>query len=135
MAIEEAVKIIKSLRFDDDDVAIALQYAIKALEKQIPKREARKAYRHVLDMICDYDGRLPTGICDKNGKEICTGDKVNGLFLFGMGIEATCVYSPPCAAFGLEYERGDTKEFLAFCQMCNVEYEIIESEGGKEKEK
>ena len=65
---------------------------------------------------------------DKNGREIYTGDKVKGLFLFGMPVLGICEFSEKHSAFGLRWNRGCVEEFTAFCQMCNIEYEVIESE-------
>lgn len=74
---------------------------------------------------CVFEIGQFSGIYDKNGRPICVGDKVKGLFYFGLQVEAVCRFSPRKAAFGLEWQRGEVTEFNAFCQMCNVEYEVI----------
>ena len=66
------------------------------------------------------------GIKDKNGKPICVGDSVKGLFLFGKQVVGTCKYNESVAAYGLEWQRGDVVEFTPFACMCNVEYEVVE---------
>jgi hypothetical protein len=70
--------------------------------------------------------RTFSGICDKNGVKICEGDKVKGLFYHGYEVVAVCKFSEQDAAFGLEWQRGDVTEFYAFCQMCNIEYKVVE---------
>lgn len=73
MTNEEALKIIKSLRFDDDDVAIALQYAIKALEKQIPKKVIWKFGGDGLPYVhCGVCGKsiLRSDYCDNCGQRL-----------------------------------------------------------------
>lgn len=65
-------------------------------------------------------------IKDKTGREIMRGDKVTGLFYQGLSVVGTCVFSRQEAAWGVEWMRGGTKEFVAFCKCCNVEWEVIE---------
>ena len=69
-----------------------------------------------------------SGICDKNGVQIHDGDKIKGLLCWGMSVEAICRFNPNFAAFGLEWQRGNVTEFYPFCQICNVEYEVINNE-------
>lgn len=64
-----------------------------------------------------------TGLTDKNGKRIFEGDVVSGLFLYALPINGVCAFQN--GAFGLEWERGEAKEFTAFTSMCNVEFEVI----------
>ena len=68
-----------------------------------------------------------SGICDIHGEAICEGDKVKGLFYFQYPVEAVCRFKN--GAFGLEWQRGEATEFCAFCQMCNVEYELVQNNG------
>ena len=69
-----------------------------------------------------------TGICDKNGVEIHEGDRVRGLFRFGIDVDSVCRFDPFYAAFGLELYRGQIREFTPFCHMCNTEYEVIKDD-------
>lgn len=64
-----------------------------------------------------------TGLTDKNGKRIFEGDVVSGLFLYAHSLNSVCVFRD--GAFGLEWERGGSKQFTAFTSMCNVEFEVI----------
>ena len=65
-----------------------------------------------------------TGIYDKNGVEIHEGDRVHGLFLFGMDVDSVVRFDPSYAAFGIEWYRGQIREFTPFCHICNTEYEV-----------
>lgn len=64
-----------------------------------------------------------TGLIDKNNKKIFEGDIVKGRFLYGREVLSVVAFKD--GAFGLEWNRGDIKEFDAFTQMCNIEYEVI----------
>lgn len=64
-----------------------------------------------------------TGLNDKNNKKIFEGDIVKGRFLYGREVLSVVAFKD--GAFGLEWNRGDIKEFDAFTQMCNIEYEVI----------
>lgn len=64
-----------------------------------------------------------TGLTDKNGRKIFEGDIIHGLFLFCMPIEAVVTFQD--GAFGLEWQRGDARQFSAFTSICNVTYEIV----------
>lgn len=69
-----------------------------------------------------YEGEF-SGIYDKYGVAICEGNKVRGVFYQQMPVDAVCRFKN--GAFGLEWNRGEFKDFHAFCQMCNVEYEVV----------
>ena len=64
-----------------------------------------------------------TGLSDKNGRLMFEGDIVNGLFLFGLTVEAVVVFRD--GAFGLEWRRGKVSTFNAFTSICNVAFEVI----------
>ena len=64
-----------------------------------------------------------TGINDWNGKRIFEGDVVKGLFYHERSILAVVAFKD--GAFGLEWNRGNVKEFSAFTSICNVEYEVV----------
>lgn len=63
---------------------------------------------------------------DKNGREILVGDKVNGVFLFGMPVVGVCDFSEKELAYGIKWKRGDVDEFYAFCKACNIEWEVVD---------
>lgn len=67
-----------------------------------------------------------SGVADKNGKLIFTGDRVDGMFLFGMQVTGVCDFRN--GAFGLRWNRGNVEEFTPFVSMCNIELEIVEKE-------
>ena len=69
-----------------------------------------------------------SGLWDKNKMPIYAGDKIKMTFSFGGEIVGTCRFNKDYAAYGLELPHGDGTEFYPFCQLCNVEYEVIESE-------
>lgn len=64
-----------------------------------------------------------TGLTDKKGEKIFEGDIVQGLFYHGQQVLGVVTFKD--GAFVLEWKRGSVKEFDAFVQMCNIEYEVI----------
>lgn len=80
------------------------------------------------ELKCVFERGQFSGIYDKNGRPICVGDKVRGIFYQQMPVEAFCRFSPKKAAFGLEWTRGNVTQFNPFACMCNVEYEVIKDE-------
>lgn len=48
---------------------------------------------------------------------------VKGLFLFGREVHGAVTFLH--GAFGLEWLRGNVREFSAFTSICNVEYEVL----------
>lgn len=73
------------------------------------------------ESVCQW-----TGLKDKNGTMIFEGDKVRGLFLFGMHIIGVCDFQD--GAFGLKWMRGDIEEFTPFCCTHGVEWEAVDDE-------
>lgn len=90
---------------------------------------SNRIYSGYSDFYPDWDEVDPetvgqyTELCDKNGKRMFEGDVITGLFLYAIPVNGVCVFKD--GAFGLEWDRGGTKEFSAFTSICNVEYEII----------
>ena len=68
-----------------------------------------------------------SGLYDINKMPIYAGDtiKIIGAILNGIDT-GVCRFSAKDAAYGLEVPHGDGTAFYPFCQMCNVEYEVIE---------
>ena len=64
-----------------------------------------------------------TGVTDKNNVKIFEGDVVEGLFLFGMSINAVATFKD--GSFGLKWYRGSIEEFSAFSCFHNVTFEVI----------
>lgn len=64
-----------------------------------------------------------TGLTDKDGTEICEGDIVKGLFFYGVSVVSKVIFKD--GSFGLEWNRGNVKEFFPFTSICNVSYEVI----------
>ncbi len=62
MTIKEAIEILKYLRFDDDDIGIAIEKAISALEKQEGKKPKHIDKNEVFDgnwaKVCPTCGRV-----------------------------------------------------------------------------
>ena len=62
MEIKEAIEILTHLRFDDDDISIAIEKAIYALEKQEGKKPKRIDENKVFDgnwaKVCPTCGRV-----------------------------------------------------------------------------
>jgi hypothetical protein len=79
---------------------------------------------------------IPVGIYDKKGTPICEGDyvKINANWELGSeGKLATCVYSEQHAAYGLLIDYMGAERIYPFCQLCNVEYEVIDKSEANEK--
>lgn len=70
------------------------------------------------------NGKRISGVFDKTGKMIHAGDKVKGLFWLGEEITGVCTFRE--GAYGIRWMRGGAEEFTAFCQCCNVEWEVQE---------
>ena len=70
------------------------------------------------ETVCQY-----TGVMDKAEKKIFEGDVVEGLFLFGMSINAVATFKD--GSFGLKWYRGSIEEFSAFSCFHNVTFEVI----------
>ena len=66
------------------------------------------------------------GMTDKNGTKIFEGDKVRGLFHFGMPIVGECSFQN--GAFGLRWMRGEVEEFTPFCCTHGIEWEVVKNE-------
>ena len=64
-----------------------------------------------------------SGVPDKNGKLMYTGDIINALFDFGMPIKSVCGFKD--GAFGLLAKQHGVEHFHAFISLCNVKYEVI----------
>lgn len=64
-----------------------------------------------------------TGVFAYDGREILKGDQVRGLFLYGLPITGTVVFRS--GSFGVEWDRGEVKEFTPFTSTCNVSWEIL----------
>lgn len=68
-----------------------------------------------------------TGVYAADGKEILKGDRVRGLFLYGLPIIGEVVFHN--GSFGVEWDRGGVKEFTPFTSTCNVSWEIVQEAG------
>lgn len=64
-----------------------------------------------------------SGVPDKNGKLMYTGDIINALFDFGMPIKSVCAFRD--GSFGLLAKQHGTEHFHPFTSLCNISYEII----------
>lgn len=64
-----------------------------------------------------------TGVYASDGFEIMLGNKVRGLFLYGLPITGTVIFKD--GSFGVEWDRGEVKEFTPFTSTCNVTWEIV----------
>ena len=64
-----------------------------------------------------------TGMTDENGVKIFEGDVVEGLFFFGMSINAVVTFKG--GSFGLKWYREGIEEFSAFSSFCNVTFKVI----------
>lgn len=71
-------------------------------------------------------GKQPSGVFDKNGKMIYADDTVSGLFYHSDPVTGTCAFRD--GAFGVKWMRGDVEEFTAFCQCCNVKWEVQDAD-------
>lgn len=64
-----------------------------------------------------------TGLIDRKGINIFEGDKVRGLFHFGMPIDGVCAFQN--GAFGIKWMRGEVEEFTPFCCTHGIEWEVV----------
>ena len=64
-----------------------------------------------------------SGVPDKNGKLMYTGDIINALFDFGMPIKSVCAFRG--GSFGLLAKQHGAEHFHPFTSLCNISYEII----------
>lgn len=64
-----------------------------------------------------------TGLTDKNGKLMYTGDIINALLDFGMPIKSVCAFRDDL--FGLFAKQHGAEHFHPFTSLCNISYEII----------
>lgn len=64
-----------------------------------------------------------TRVYADDGQEILKGDRVRGLFLYGLPITGEVVFRS--GSFGVEWDRGAVKEFTPFTSTCNVSWEIV----------
>lgn len=64
-----------------------------------------------------------TGLEDKNGKLMYTGDIINALLDFGMPIKSVCAFRD--GSFGLFAKQHGAEHFHPFTSLCNISYEII----------
>lgn len=67
-----------------------------------------------------------TGLTDKNGRRIFEGDKVRGIFQFGISVEGVCAFQE--SAFGIKYTSFDVERFAPFCCMHEFEWEVMADE-------
>lgn len=63
------------------------------------------------------------GLIDKNGTKIFEGDKVRGIFRFGISVEGVCAFQE--SAFGIKYTSFDVERFAPFCCMHEFEWEVV----------
>lgn len=64
-----------------------------------------------------------SGVPDKNGKLMYTGDIINALRDFGMPIKSVCAFRD--GSFGLLAKQHGAEHFHPFTSLCNISYEII----------
>ena len=64
-----------------------------------------------------------SGVPDKNGKLMYTGDIINALLDFGMPIKSVCAFRD--GSFGLFAKQHGAEHFHPFTSLCNISYEII----------
>ena len=64
-----------------------------------------------------------TGLTDKNGTKIFEGDKVRGIFQFGISVKGVCAFQE--SAFGIKYTSFDVERFAPFCCMHEFEWEVV----------
>lgn len=64
-----------------------------------------------------------SGVPDKNGKLMYTGDIINALLDFGMPIKSVCAFRD--GSFGLLAKQHGAEHFHPFTSLCNISYEII----------
>mgnify|MGYP002594263545 CR=1 FL=1 len=64
-----------------------------------------------------------SGVPDRNGKLMYTGDIINALFDFGMPIKSVCGFKN--GSFGLLAKQHGAEHFHAFISLWNVKYEVI----------
>lgn len=84
-----------------------------------------EAYKDAVNATITELEKQSTGLTDKNGREIRKGDHIAGLFLYGIPMIGTVDFQH--GAYGVAWYRGEVPEFTAFCQCCNVEWEVVEN--------
>ena len=70
--------------------------------------------------------RMWTGLKDSQGELIFEGDRISGMFLFGLPQIGTVGFKD--GAFGVIWQRGDYEMFTPFTSTCNVVWTVIEEE-------
>ena len=70
------------------------------------------------ETVCQF-----TGLTDKNDVKIWEGDIVEGLLLFGLGINGFVEFKD--GSYGLKWYRGGAEMFSPFAELCNITYKVI----------